>query len=148
MILSRQINTGRGSQPPMVVCKTKKLSWNMYTLHALFFCTFGAGSHVQPVLVTKISASELRRKPIKSALLVGYDSECNSKSLTVWEPPRMLSPALVFSCSFPPSLAPNFQNLERGEEGDEKTFPPPPRPCRHKRSRVQTRLIIHTYCTY
>ena len=48
-----------------------KLSRNMYTLHTRF-CTFGTNLHAQSVLINKISASELSRKFIKSALLVGY----------------------------------------------------------------------------
>ncbi len=36
------------------------------------FCTFGADLYSQSVLINKISASELSRKLIKSALLVGY----------------------------------------------------------------------------
>ncbi len=43
----------------------------MYTFHALFR-TFGTDLHAQSVLSNKISASELRRKFIKSILLVGY----------------------------------------------------------------------------
>ena len=35
------------------------------------FCTLGADLYAQLVLTNKISASELRRKFIKSALLVG-----------------------------------------------------------------------------
>ncbi len=42
---------------------------NAYT----FFCTFGTDLYVQSVLTMKISASELSRKFIKSALLVGYN---------------------------------------------------------------------------
>ena len=42
----------------------------MYTLHTLF-CMFGADLCAQSVLLNKISASELSRKFIKSALLVG-----------------------------------------------------------------------------
>ncbi len=42
-----------------------------YTLHKLFF-TFGADLYAKLVLINKISASELSRKFIKSALLVGY----------------------------------------------------------------------------
>ncbi len=49
-----------------------KLSRNMYTLHARFFRTFGADLHAPSVLISKISASELSRKFIKSALLVGF----------------------------------------------------------------------------
>ncbi len=47
-----------------------KLSWSIYTLHARFG-TFGADVYAQSVLIDKISASELTRKFIKSALLVG-----------------------------------------------------------------------------
>ena len=42
----------------------------MYTLHTRF-CTFGTHLCAQSALINKISASELRRKLIKSALLVG-----------------------------------------------------------------------------
>ncbi len=42
----------------------------MYTFHT-HFCTFGTNLHAQSVLSNKISASELRRKFIKVALLVG-----------------------------------------------------------------------------
>ncbi len=48
-----------------------KLSWNVYTLRA-HYCTFGADLHAQSVIINKISASELSRKLIKSALLVGH----------------------------------------------------------------------------
>ena len=43
----------------------------MFTLHT-HFCTFGTDLYAQLVPINKISASELRRKFIKSALLVGY----------------------------------------------------------------------------
>ncbi len=36
-----------------------------------FFCTFGADLHAQSVHIIKTSASDLIRKLIKSALLVG-----------------------------------------------------------------------------
>ncbi len=42
----------------------------MYTFHTRF-CTFGADSYAQSVLINKISAAELSRKFIKTALLVG-----------------------------------------------------------------------------
>ncbi len=51
-------------------CAKWKLGWNTYALHT-YFCTFGADLCAQSVLINKISASELRRKLIKSALLVG-----------------------------------------------------------------------------
>ncbi len=49
-----------------------KLSRNTYTLHTRF-CTFGADLYAQSVLSNKISASELSRKFIESALLVGVE---------------------------------------------------------------------------
>ncbi len=52
-------------------CGKWKLSWNVYTLHASF-CTSGTDTYAQSTLINNISASELRRKFIKSALLVGY----------------------------------------------------------------------------
>ena len=42
----------------------------MYALHTRS-CTFGANLHAQSVISDKVSASELSRKFIKSALLVG-----------------------------------------------------------------------------
>ncbi len=51
-----------------------KLSWNLHTLHAHFFCTFGANLYAQSVLIDKISASELSLKFIMGALLVGQVS--------------------------------------------------------------------------
>ncbi len=47
-----------------------KLSRNMYTCALCTFCTFGADLYAQSVITKKIS--ELSRKFIKSALLVGY----------------------------------------------------------------------------
>ena len=47
-----------------------KLSRNTYALHTRFR-TFGDDLRAQSVLIDKISASELSRKFIKSALLVG-----------------------------------------------------------------------------
>ncbi len=47
-----------------------KLSCNIYTL-LIRFCTFGADLYAQSVLINKNSASELTRKFIKSAGLVG-----------------------------------------------------------------------------
>ncbi len=43
----------------------------MYTLHTRF-CTFGADLYARSVLINKIFASELGRKFVKSALLVGH----------------------------------------------------------------------------
>ncbi len=49
-----------------------ELSRNAYTLHTRF-CTFRADLLAQSVLISKISASELSRKFVKSALLVGHE---------------------------------------------------------------------------
>ncbi len=48
-----------------------KLSCNIYALHTRFRM-FGADLYAQSVIVNKLSASELIRKFIKSALLVGF----------------------------------------------------------------------------
>ncbi len=48
-----------------------KLSRNIYTSHTRF-CTFGTDLYAQSVIINNISASELSRKFIKSALLVGF----------------------------------------------------------------------------
>ena len=48
-----------------------QLKYIQYTLHTRFFCTFGGDLYAQLVLINKISALELSRKFIKSALLVG-----------------------------------------------------------------------------
>ncbi len=50
------------------------LSFSTYTLHTRFF-TFGADLYAQSVIINKISATELSRKLIKSALLVGRTIE-------------------------------------------------------------------------
>ncbi len=47
-----------------------QLEYTYYTLHARF-CAFGASLYGQSMIINKISASELSRKFIKSALLVG-----------------------------------------------------------------------------
>ncbi len=52
----------------------------VYTLHTCF-CMFGADLYAQSVLINKVSASELSRKLIKSALLVGY--KCYS-TIPIW----------------------------------------------------------------
>ena len=49
-----------------------KLSRNMCTCCMHVFCTLGADLHAQSALANKISASELSRKFIMSALLVGH----------------------------------------------------------------------------
>ena len=46
-----------------------------------FLARFGADLHAQSVLSSKISASELRRKFIKSALLVGYAGDVGKDGL-------------------------------------------------------------------
>ncbi len=51
-----------------------KLSRNMYTLHKRF-STFGTDLYAQSVLINNISASDLSRKLIKGALLVGRKGE-------------------------------------------------------------------------
>ncbi len=63
---------GSPTQPPTVVYKLKvQVEYTcIYTLHT-HFCTFGADLYAQSVLINKISESELSRKFIKSALLVG-----------------------------------------------------------------------------
>ncbi len=45
------------------------------------FARFGADLHAQSVLSNKISAAELRRKLIKSALLVGGVGGCRERQL-------------------------------------------------------------------
>ena len=62
-----------------------KLGWNMYTLHKCF-CTFGTDLYAQSVLINIISASELSRNLIKSALLVGYTVQTLSLSLSLSPP--------------------------------------------------------------
>ena len=58
------------TQPAMVVCKMEAQS-EYVTRCTHVFARLGTDSHAQSVLIDKISASELRRKFIKSALLVG-----------------------------------------------------------------------------
>ncbi len=47
------------------------------------FCMFGTDLYAQSVLINKISALELSRKLIKSALLVGYDSPMTMRNFTL-----------------------------------------------------------------
>ena len=62
------------TQPPTVVCKMEvQLEYVPYTLHTRF-CTFGTDLHAQSMLINEIYVSELSRKFIKSALLVGHAS--------------------------------------------------------------------------
>ncbi len=58
------------TQPPTVACRNGSSVGILYTLHTRL-CTFGADLYAQSVLTNKNSASELSRKFIKSALLVG-----------------------------------------------------------------------------
>ncbi len=73
-----------------------KLGRNTYTLRTRFFCTSGADSYAQLVLINKISASELSRKFIKGALLflllVGKDI-----LELILPPPRLASPTGLLS---------------------------------------------------
>ncbi len=63
--------SGSATQPLTVVCKMEaQLEYVRYTLHTCF-CMFGADLYAKSVLSSKISASELGQKFIKSALLVG-----------------------------------------------------------------------------
>ena len=48
-----------------------KLRWNAYASHTRF-CTFGADLHAQSVPINEISASDLSRKFIATALLAGH----------------------------------------------------------------------------
>ncbi len=59
------------TQPPTVACKMEAQSEYVHIAHTFFFCTFGADLYAQSVIIHKISASELSRRFIKSALLVG-----------------------------------------------------------------------------
>ena len=58
------------SQPATAVCKMGALSEYVHVAY-MFFCTFGVDLYDQSVRTKKNSASELSRKFIKSALLVG-----------------------------------------------------------------------------
>ncbi len=51
-------------------------------------CTFGADLYAQSVIINKISASELSRKFIKSALLVGEGSSCRKDVRPYWKRKR------------------------------------------------------------
>ncbi len=83
---------------------------------AYMFLTFGADLHAQSVLINKISASELRQKFIKSALLVGSASLKNF---------FLVINSVSFSCSsfflFPRDHGFNgITSKEEKEEGDPK----------------------------
>ncbi len=67
------------------------------------FCTFGAQiCDAQPVLIDKISASELSWKFVKSALLVGY--VCVSFPLFIWRQRREFFPSRIAHTFFPPEV--------------------------------------------
>ncbi len=55
--------------------KREAQSEYIHVAHTVF-ARFGADWHAQAVIISKIFASELRRKFIKSALLVGYWYMC------------------------------------------------------------------------
>ncbi len=61
----------RGTQPPLAACKMEAQSERVHVA-CTRFCTFGHRfCMLQSVLSNKISASDIRRKFIESALLVG-----------------------------------------------------------------------------
>ncbi len=61
----------RGTQPPTVVCKMEAESEYVQHISCRFFARLAPICTLSRCLLTKFSASELRRKFIKSALLVG-----------------------------------------------------------------------------
>ncbi len=66
------------AQPPTVACKTEtQFEYVTRCIHV--FARLVADSFAQSVLSNKISASELSRKFIKSALLVGYVRVCGRR---------------------------------------------------------------------
>ena len=60
------------TQPPMVACKNAYPVGICARFMRVFFCMFGTDLYAQPVIINKISASELRRKFNKSAFIVGW----------------------------------------------------------------------------
>ncbi len=52
----------------------------VHVAYTVFFCMFAAHLHAQSVLGNKMSASELRRKLIENALLVGKGGGEGEKS--------------------------------------------------------------------
>ncbi len=58
-------------------------SVGMFTHRVHILARFGADSHAQSVLINKISASELSRKFIKSALSVGLEEEEKSVAVII-----------------------------------------------------------------
>ncbi len=73
------------AQPPRVACKVGAQSEHAHVART-FFATFGADLHAPSVIGSEISASELRRKFIESALLVGWESNLSEarKSSIDW----------------------------------------------------------------
>ena len=63
-------NGGRSTQPPTAIGKSGSL-FGIHTHCMRVFCTLSADLYAQSVLIDEISVSELSRKFIKSALLVG-----------------------------------------------------------------------------
>ncbi len=83
------------------------MQYGIYTHCIHVFCTFGADLYPQSVLIDKMSASELSRKFVKSALLVGileicclYGKERCSKNFQP-PPPFFKEFFLFFSFFFP-----------------------------------------------
>ncbi len=71
LLIEKKTSRERGKHPTTNGGMQKRnLSWSTNTLDTRV-CTFGADLYTQSVLINKISASELRRKFIKGALLVG-----------------------------------------------------------------------------
>ncbi len=67
-----------GTQPPTVARKMEAQSENVHVA-CTFLTRFGTDSYAQSVHINKISASELSRKFIKSALLVGEEVTAGNK---------------------------------------------------------------------
>ena len=77
-----------GTQPPSVGCKMESpLEYLHISSSINVFAHFGANLYAQSVFINKISASELSRKFIKSALLVGsacYYQLCHHSHQWKW----------------------------------------------------------------
>ena len=76
----------------------------MYTLHTRF-CMFGTNLYAQSVVINKISASELSRKSIKSALLVGKKLAVEQSRERVKPQPREGKKCMSVSLLFLPLCA-------------------------------------------
>ncbi len=61
-----------GTQPPTVACIAVEAQWKRVCIAYMFLARLAPIRTLSRVLSNKISASELSRKFIKSALLVGY----------------------------------------------------------------------------